>query len=155
MVQLGIRAQRDRLVQHPLDLLQDPALLGLEGPGHVRIDTQLDTMPVKVAFDLAQLGKNLEVIARARCDIEAMRLIVLKAAKAMDLLGNREARVWVSMAKAMVQCKKPVWPVSSPTLAAQYMVTTKKMDRPLAISTQSCLVLSSIVPRLRMSEAAS
>ena len=31
-----------------------------------------------------------------------MRLIVLKAAKAMDLLGNREARVWVSMAKAMV-----------------------------------------------------
>src|SRR3546814_8364215 len=51
---------------------------------------------------LSQLGKNLEVIARARVEIEAMRLIVLKAAKAMDLLGNREARVWVSMAKAMV-----------------------------------------------------
>ena len=51
---------------------------------------------------LSQLGKNLEVIARARCDIEALRLIVLKAAKAMDLLGNRQARVWVSMAKAMV-----------------------------------------------------
>ena len=31
-----------------------------------------------------------------------MRLIVLKAARAMDVLGNKEARVWVSMAKAMV-----------------------------------------------------
>ena len=31
-----------------------------------------------------------------------MRLMVLKAAKAMDVLGNREARVWVSMVKAMV-----------------------------------------------------
>lgn len=28
--------------------------------------------------------------------------MVLKAAKAMDLLGNKEARIWVSMAKAMV-----------------------------------------------------
>jgi acyl-CoA dehydrogenase len=31
-----------------------------------------------------------------------MRLMVLKAAKAMDVLGNREARIWVSMVKAMV-----------------------------------------------------
>jgi acyl-CoA dehydrogenase len=31
-----------------------------------------------------------------------MRLMVLKAAKAMDVLGNKEARVWVSMVKAMV-----------------------------------------------------
>ena len=38
----------------------------------------------------------------ARIEIEAMRLMVLKAAKAMDVLGNREARVWVSMVKAMV-----------------------------------------------------
>ena len=51
---------------------------------------------------LAHLGKNLEVISRARIEIEAMRLMVLKAAKAMDVLGNREARVWVSMVKAMV-----------------------------------------------------
>jgi acyl-CoA dehydrogenase len=28
--------------------------------------------------------------------------MVLKAARAMDVLGNREARVWVSMVKAMV-----------------------------------------------------
>lgn len=51
---------------------------------------------------LSQLGKNVEVISRARIEIEAMMLMVLKAAKAMDVLGNREARVWVSMVKAMV-----------------------------------------------------
>jgi acyl-CoA dehydrogenase len=48
------------------------------------------------------LGKNTELVARARIDIEAMRLMVLKAAKAMDLMGNAEARVWVSAVKAMV-----------------------------------------------------
>ncbi len=31
-----------------------------------------------------------------------MRLMVLRAAKAMDVLGNAEARVWVSAVKAMV-----------------------------------------------------
>jgi acyl-CoA dehydrogenase len=51
---------------------------------------------------LIQLGKNIEIVSRARIDIEAMRLMVLKAAKAMDVLGNAEARVWVSMVKAMV-----------------------------------------------------
>ena len=51
---------------------------------------------------LIHLGKNLETVSRARIDIEAMRLMVLKAARAMDVLGNREARVWVSMVKAMV-----------------------------------------------------
>ena len=51
---------------------------------------------------LIALGKNLEVVSRARIEIEAMRLMVLRAARAMDLLGNREARVWVHMAKAMI-----------------------------------------------------
>ena len=51
---------------------------------------------------LAQLGGNLEIIARARVEIEAMRLMVLRAAKAMDTLGNAEARIWVSAVKAMV-----------------------------------------------------
>jgi acyl-CoA dehydrogenase len=51
---------------------------------------------------LAMLGGNIEIISRARIEIESMRLMVLKAAKAMDVLGNREARVWVSMVKAMV-----------------------------------------------------
>jgi acyl-CoA dehydrogenase len=51
---------------------------------------------------LVWLGGNVEIISRARIDIEAMRLMVLKAAKAMDVLGNREARIWVHMVKAMV-----------------------------------------------------
>ena len=51
---------------------------------------------------LIQLGKNLELVSRARIDIEAMRLMVLRAAKAMDVLGNQEARIWVHAVKAMV-----------------------------------------------------
>jgi acyl-CoA dehydrogenase len=51
---------------------------------------------------IATLGKNTEVIAKARIEIEAMRMMVLKAAKAMDVLGNAQARVWVSAVKAMV-----------------------------------------------------
>ena len=58
----------------------------------------------RIAFGkpLAKIGKNLEVISRARIDINAMRLSVLQAAKAMDVLGNKEARVYVSAVKAMV-----------------------------------------------------
>ena len=51
---------------------------------------------------IARIGKNPEVIAKARIEIEAMRLMVLRAAKAMDTMGNAEARVWVSAVKAMV-----------------------------------------------------
>jgi acyl-CoA dehydrogenase len=48
------------------------------------------------------LGKNTEWVSQARIEIEAMRLMVLRAAKAMDLMGNADARVWVSAVKAMV-----------------------------------------------------
>jgi acyl-CoA dehydrogenase len=41
-------------------------------------------------------GKNTEWVSRAGIKIEAMRLMVLKAAKAMDIMGNPDARVWVS-----------------------------------------------------------
>ncbi len=51
---------------------------------------------------IARLGGNMEIIARARTEIEAMRMMVLRAAKAMDTLGNAEARVWISAVKAMV-----------------------------------------------------
>ena len=51
---------------------------------------------------LINLGKNIEIVSRARIEVEAMRLMVLRAAKAMDTLGNAEARVWVSAVKAMV-----------------------------------------------------
>ena len=51
---------------------------------------------------LIQLGKNTELVAKARIEIEAMRLMVLRAAKAMDTMGVQDARVWVSAVKAMV-----------------------------------------------------
>ncbi|HEX4906380.1 MAG TPA: acyl-CoA dehydrogenase family protein [Acidimicrobiales bacterium] len=51
---------------------------------------------------LVQLGGNTEIISKARIEIEMMRLLVLKAAKAMDLMGNADARVWVSAAKAAI-----------------------------------------------------
>jgi acyl-CoA dehydrogenase len=51
---------------------------------------------------LASLGKNTEVIAKARIEIEALRMMVLKGAKAMDVLGNAQARLWVSAVKALV-----------------------------------------------------
>jgi len=51
---------------------------------------------------IIQLGKNIEWVSEARIEIESMRLMVLKAAKAMDVLGNREARIWIHMVKAMV-----------------------------------------------------
>lgn len=51
---------------------------------------------------IIQLGKNIEVVSRARIEIDACRLMVLRAAKAMDVLGNKEARIYVSAIKAMV-----------------------------------------------------
>jgi len=51
---------------------------------------------------IARLGGNTEIIAKARVEIESMRMMVLRAAKAMDTLGNAEARVWVSAVKALV-----------------------------------------------------
>ena len=74
------------------------------GKAEVALDLMVKRGSSRVAFGqpLIKLGKNLELVSRARIDIEAMRLMVLKAAKAMDVLGNREARIWVSMVKAMV-----------------------------------------------------
>ncbi|MEL7108817.1 MAG: acyl-CoA dehydrogenase family protein [Pseudomonadota bacterium] len=86
------------------------------GPGRIHhcmrsigaAERALDLMVVRgmgrQAFgrDLIKLGGNIEKVSRARIDIESMRMMVLKAAKAMDVLGNKEARVWISMVKAMV-----------------------------------------------------
>lgn len=86
------------------------------GPGRIHhcmraigsAEKALDLMVVRgmsrTAFGkpIIQLGGNFEIVSRARIEIEAMRLMVLKAAKAMDVLGNREARVWIHMVKAMV-----------------------------------------------------
>src|SRR5262245_22152844 len=74
------------------------------GQAERALDLMVKRATTREAFGkpLIQLGKNLEVVSRARIEIEAMRLMVLKAARAMDVLGNREARVWVHMVKAMV-----------------------------------------------------
>jgi acyl-CoA dehydrogenase len=74
------------------------------GQAERALDLMMKRATSRVAFGkpIIQLGKNIEMVSRARIEIEAMRLMVLKAAKAMDVLGNREARVWVHMVKAMV-----------------------------------------------------
>lgn len=51
---------------------------------------------------LIKLGGNFDIVANARIDINSCRLMVLQAAKAMDVLGNSEARVYISAIKAMV-----------------------------------------------------
>ena len=74
------------------------------GKAEIALDLMVRRGLSRTAFGrpILHLGKNMELVSRARIDIEAMRLMVLKAARAMDVLGNREARVWVSMVKAMV-----------------------------------------------------
>lgn len=74
------------------------------GQADKALDLMMDRALNREAFGkkVMDLGKNMEVLSRARIEIEAMRLMVLKAAKAMDVLGNKEARIWVSMIKAMV-----------------------------------------------------
>lgn len=74
------------------------------GQAEKALDLLMDRALNREAFGkrIVDLGKNMETISRARIEIEAMRLMVLKAAKAMDVLGNKEARIWVSMIKAMV-----------------------------------------------------
>jgi acyl-CoA dehydrogenase len=74
------------------------------GKAEKALELMVKRAGTRVAFGkpIAKLGKNLEVISRARLEINAMRLAVLQAAKAMDVLGNKEARVYVSGVKAMV-----------------------------------------------------
>jgi len=74
------------------------------GQAEQALELMVQRASSRVAFGkpIAKLGKNVEVISRARIDVDAMRLMVLQAAKAMDVLGNREARVYVSAVKAMV-----------------------------------------------------
>jgi acyl-CoA dehydrogenase len=74
------------------------------GAAEKALDLMIERGLTREAFGkkIIDLGKNMETISRAKIEIEAMRLMVLKAAKAMDTLGNKEARIWVSMIKAMV-----------------------------------------------------
>ncbi|MDR6265071.1 MULTISPECIES: acyl-CoA dehydrogenase family protein [Rhodobacterales] len=74
------------------------------GQGERALEMMLERSLNREAFGkkIIDLGKNMETISRARIELEAMRLMVLKAARAMDVLGNKEARIWVSAVKAMV-----------------------------------------------------
>jgi acyl-CoA dehydrogenase len=74
------------------------------GQAEKALDLMIERGLSREAFGkrIVDLGKNMETISRAKIEIESMRLLVLKAAKAMDVLGNKEARIWVSMIKAKV-----------------------------------------------------
>jgi acyl-CoA dehydrogenase len=74
------------------------------GQAEKALELMVKRASTRIAFKkpIVKLGKNLEVISRARIEIDACRLMVLQAAKAMDVLGNKEARVYVSAVKAMV-----------------------------------------------------
>ncbi len=74
------------------------------GQAEVALELMVKRASTRVAFGkpIIKLGKNLEVVSRARIEIDACRLMVLQAAKAMDVLGNKEARIYVSAVKAMV-----------------------------------------------------
>ncbi len=74
------------------------------GAGERALELMIRRGATREAFGrpIIQLGKNIEVVSRARIEIDACRLMVLQAAKAMDTLGNKEARVYVSAIKAMV-----------------------------------------------------
>ena len=50
---------------------------------------------------LAQLGANRDIIAEARMSIEMARLLCLKAAWAMDTMGNRAAAPYISQIKVI------------------------------------------------------
>ncbi len=51
---------------------------------------------------ILKLGGNMDLVAKSRMEIDACRLMVLRTARAMDIYGVREARVYVSAIKAMV-----------------------------------------------------
>lgn len=74
------------------------------GKAEIALEMMVQRGATREAFGkpLIKLGGNLEKVSRARIEINAMHLAVLQAAKAMDVLGNKEARVYVSAVKAMV-----------------------------------------------------
>ena len=52
--------------------------------------------------EIIKLGGNFDVVARSRNEIDMARMLVLKTAKAMDVLGNREARTYISQIKSII-----------------------------------------------------
>ena len=52
--------------------------------------------------EIIKLGGNFDVVARSRNEIDMARMLVLQTAKAMDVLGNREARTYISQIKSII-----------------------------------------------------
>ena len=59
-------------------------------------------MTLSAKADALEEGLSSELDKLVPIDIDAMRLMVLRAARAMDVLGNQEARIMVHAVKAMV-----------------------------------------------------
>jgi acyl-CoA dehydrogenase len=74
------------------------------GAGEKALDLMIRRGRHRDAFGkpILSLGKNMETVSRARLDLDSCRLMVLQAARAMDVLGTAEARVYVSGVKALV-----------------------------------------------------
>ena len=51
---------------------------------------------------IVKLGGNYDVIARSRIEIDGARLMVFQAARAMDVMGTSQARIFISGIKALV-----------------------------------------------------
>ena len=74
------------------------------GQAEIALDLLIKRGLSREAFGkpLIKLGGNFDIVANSRIQLDACRLLVLQAAKAMDTLGNKEARVYISAVKAYV-----------------------------------------------------
>ena len=68
------------------------------------LDAMCSRAKTRTAFGstLADMGAIRQAIGQSRCDIDQARLVALRAAWKMDELGNKAARDYVSIAKAVV-----------------------------------------------------
>lgn len=68
------------------------------------LDAMCDRAKRRAAFGstLADMGAIRQAIGQSRCEIDQARLVTLRAAWKMDELGSKEARNYVSIAKAIV-----------------------------------------------------
>ena len=74
------------------------------GQAEIALDLLIKRGLSREAFGkpLIKLGGNFDIVANSRIQLDACRLLVLQAAKAMDTLGNKDARVYISAVKAFV-----------------------------------------------------
>jgi len=74
------------------------------GAAEIALEMMIKRGSSREAFGkpLLKLGGNFDLIAKSRLEIDSARLMVLKTAKAMDVFGTREARVYVSGIKSFV-----------------------------------------------------